>query len=262
MVNKFLRIFLFGFFVLGVGFFVNANVSQAAYCASSCNYGEASPSLCSAENSCNEGDLCCNNESFPQASTKADTVTSSSGNGCAGKSDGAACVFEISGDFGICYQGDCKLGSSTPPPATTCSSIVSYEQGCNGTSPTCAPPCVVNSGCACRKPGGSEDTPGAGGIVGSGGLTYPTTGLADPAGGIKQILTTFLQWILGIFGILALISFILSGSMYLLASGSDDMIKRAKTTMEFSIIGVIVGLSGFILIRAIDGALNATGLGM
>jgi len=107
------------------------------------------------------------------------------------------------------------------------------------------------------NPGVGGTTTGSGSV--SSGVTFPSgTGLADPAGGIKQILTTFLMWLLGIFGILALISFVISGSMYLLAAGSDDMVKRAKATMEFSIIGVIVGLSGFILIRAIDAALNAS----
>lgn len=92
-------------------------------------------------------------------------------------------------------------------------------------------------------------------------VVFPTgTGLADPSGGIKQILTTFLSWLLGIFGILALISFVISGSMYLLAAGDDKMIERAKSTMTFSIIGVIIALSGFILIRAIDAALNASSM--
>jgi hypothetical protein len=111
-----------------------------------------------------------------------------------------------------------------------------------------------------KAEGGTGDDFGVGSEV-VGGVTIPGgTGLASPVGGIKQILTTFLTWLLGIFGILALISFILSGSMYLLAAGSDDMIKRAKATMEFSIIGVIIGLSGFILIRAIDSALKASSM--
>ena len=72
------------------------------------------------------------------------------------------------------------------------------------------------------------------------GVTFPTnTGLADPSGGIAEILTTFLSWLLGMFGILALISFVVSGSMYLLAAGNDDMI---------------------ILIQAIDAALNASSM--
>jgi len=64
---------------------------------------------------------------------------------------------------------------------------------------------------------------------------------------------------LGIFGLLALIAFIISGGQYLLASGDDKMIETAKKNMTYSIIGIIVALSGFIIIRAIDAALRATG---
>lgn len=119
--------------------------------------------------------------------------------------------------------------------------------------------------------GSTVRTSGGGGDLGgstvidygnaNGEVLYPqNTGLADPPGGVAQILSTFLSWLLGVFGIMALISFVISGTMYLLAAGSDDMIKRAKATMEFSIIGVIIALSGFIMIRAIDAALSGSAM--
>ena len=91
-----------------------------------------------------------------------------------------------------------------------------------------------------------------------GGVFYPNTGLADPATGVKGVLTNFLTWFMGIFGVLALLAFAISGSMYLLSAGSDETIKRAKSAMAASIIGVAVGLSGVVLIKAIDAVLNAS----
>jgi len=44
----------------------------------------------------------------------------------------------------------------------------------------------------------------------------------------------------------------------LTAAGSVDQEKRAKKAMTMSIIGVIVGISGLVIIYAIDKILNAT----
>ncbi|KKP77800.1 MAG: hypothetical protein A2271_02010 [Candidatus Moranbacteria bacterium RIFOXYA12_FULL_35_19] len=110
---------------------------------------------------------------------------------------------------------------------------------------------------------GAEDgaeTPA--GEEGTGGLDFDSIaalGLPDATGGVKAVLANIVKWMLGIFGLLALIAFIISGGQYLLASGDDKMIETAKKNMTYSIIGIIVALSGFIIIRAIDAALRATG---
>ena len=110
---------------------------------------------------------------------------------------------------------------------------------------------------------GAEDgaeTPA--GEEGTGGLDFESIvalGLPDAVGGVKAVLVNIVQWMLGIFGLLALIAFIISGGQYLLASGDDKMIETAKKNMTYSVIGIIVALSGFVIIRAIDAALRATG---
>ena len=96
--------------------------------------------------------------------------------------------------------------------------------------------------------------------AGAGGLDFDTiAGMGMPdSPGIKSVLVNILKWMLEIFGLLALIAFIISGGQYLLASGDEKMIGTAKKNMTYSIIGIIVALSGFIIIRAVDTALRAT----
>jgi len=79
-----------------------------------------------------------------------------------------------------------------------------------------------------------------------------------PGGTITSIIGNILSWILAMFGIIGIIGFIISGMMYILAAGDDGMIEKAKAAMKYSIIGVIVGLVGFVAIQAIDAILNAS----
>lgn len=111
---------------------------------------------------------------------------------------------------------------------------------------------------------GNETTkPGSNGLgneVSTGGLYVPTAaeiGLPGPVGGIQQILKNFLQWLLGIVGVIALIGFVISGIQYITASGNDEMMETAKKNMLYSIIGITVVLASFVIIQAIQFALEA-----
>lgn len=80
--------------------------------------------------------------------------------------------------------------------------------------------------------------------------------LGLPAGSIMGIVTHILSWLLGLLGIFGVIGFVISGILYLVSTGDEDMIKRAKSAMTYSIIGVIVGLMGYVIIVAVDWALS------
>jgi len=76
-----------------------------------------------------------------------------------------------------------------------------------------------------------------------------------PAGSITGIIVNILDWLLMIFGMVGVIGFIISGVMYLVAAGDEKTMETAKNAMKYSIIGVLVGLSGVVIIRAIDAIL-------
>lgn len=69
---------------------------------------------------------------------------------------------------------------------------------------------------------------------------------------ISFIIFQLLQWLLFVIGFLAVIAFIISGIYYLTSAGDEKKIETGKTTMIYGIVGVIVSLSGLVIINAID----------
>ena len=90
-----------------------------------------------------------------------------------------------------------------------------------------------------------------------GGVCIPkTTGLS--ATSVSDILVNFMNWLLGIFGFFSVIAFVVSGIQYLTAAGDDDQITTAKRNTKYSIIGIIIALSGLVVFTAIMTAFKGT----
>ena len=87
------------------------------------------------------------------------------------------------------------------------------------------------------------------------GIYIPQMGL--PSSTVQSVLMSLLQWLLGIVGIIALISFIISGIQYFAAAGDETRVESAKRTMTYSIIGVIIVFASYVIIHAINLALQA-----
>src|SRR3990172_1452255 len=83
------------------------------------------------------------------------------------------------------------------------------------------------------------------------GVPLPTN-VGLPQGTIAGVISKFTNWLLAIFGFLAIISFIVSGIMYFLAAGDDTQQEKAKKQMQWSILGVIIGLAGLVVVYAVD----------
>ena len=81
-------------------------------------------------------------------------------------------------------------------------------------------------------------------------------GVIDEAPGIPGLLLNILNFLLQMFGIVAIIALVISGIIYLTASGDEDRIKLAKKASLYSIIGIIVVLSGMVIIKTIGGFLK------
>lgn len=96
----------------------------------------------------------------------------------------------------------------------------------------------------------------AGFTLGSGGICFPDdTGLSSQT--VSDLLINVMKWLLRIVGIIAIIAFVISGLQYFLASGDEKMAETAKRNMQFSVVGIVVALSGLVIITAIDQALQA-----
>lgn len=168
----------------------------------------------------------------------------------------------VCGSGMVCCLPTGGVGDPLPPTTPTCTG-------------NCRPSCFSNenrdstqscqtSGTVCCKTAATGG-PGDGGTGGGsqctgnkiGGVCFPSgTGLSEKS--IIEILTAFIGWILGIFGFIALLGFIISGLQYIFATGDEGMAETAKRNMKYSIIGVIVALSGWIVIKAVDALLNAS----
>jgi hypothetical protein len=87
------------------------------------------------------------------------------------------------------------------------------------------------------------------------GICFPKTEL--PKSSVEGILANFLKWLLGIFSVLAIISFTIAGIQYFMAAGDEGQAKNAKKNMQLSIIGVLVAFSALVIIYAIGNFLSA-----
>lgn len=68
---------------------------------------------------------------------------------------------------------------------------------------------------------------------------------------LTQIATNILNFLLSIIGILALITLIISGIMYLTSAGNDTRMKQAKSIFIAALIGIAVAMGSLVLVRAV-----------
>ena len=195
--------------------------------------------------------FCCKSASVPTGS-------------CSGKSDGTSCVTDT-GAAGNCYGGICIW----------CAPAGNY---CENTSHCCKGLSCVNGTCVGSNAGGNNsgnassqtNSPTVGGTSTTtsttakcsgnfkeiAGVCFPTnTGLSEAS--VSDILKNTLFWLLGIFGFIGIMGFIISGIQYLTSTGDNEAIETAKRNMKWSIVGIIVALSGYIIILAVDALLRA-----
>lgn len=80
---------------------------------------------------------------------------------------------------------------------------------------------------------------------------------AAGTGDVTYVIIAVLDWLLTIVGIVAIIALVISGVQYFMVASDEKMAERAKKTMTSAIIGLVVALSGAILIFAVNSMLNA-----
>ena len=83
-----------------------------------------------------------------------------------------------------------------------------------------------------------------------GGTNLPHASLFD-------IIRNIMFWLLAILGFVAVVGFVISGILYLIAAGDETKQETAKRAMIYSITGVIVGLVGLVILFAANRLLGA-----
>ena len=88
------------------------------------------------------------------------------------------------------------------------------------------------------------------------GVCFPkNTGLSTTP--VETIVMNVVNWMLAVLGFIAIVGFVVSGIQYLMSAGDEGIIETAKRNMKYSLVGVVVALSGRVLIVAINNLLNA-----
>jgi len=81
------------------------------------------------------------------------------------------------------------------------------------------------------------------------------TGLKNTS--VYTIIDTVLNWLLLLITILAVIGFVISGIMFVTAGGSDRG-ETAKQWLQYSIIGIVVALIGYVIVNVIASLVEGT----
>lgn len=279
------KLFLISVTVFAVGFLLVGNAKASTCWSGTCKVTCAT----NEERSTQPGDGC--PDAYDSCCVpKADGTTPiTDPNYCAGAVAGAPCT-DSSGRSGTCSSGVCRAtiesGSTcaSSPDGTicqmtdgkegacknnVCASTPYYDQ-CAGALATGAS-CKTSSGASgscknnvCTTTSGgfdfgsnSSDTTAAGSGWNSSDLG--SFGLPDAGGSgdVREVIVAVLDWLLTIIGILAIIAFVIAGIQYYLVATDEKMLETAKKTMRAAIIGIVVALSGFIFIKAVDAMLRA-----
>jgi hypothetical protein len=75
---------------------------------------------------------------------------------------------------------------------------------------------------------------------------------------IGTILVRIMNWVLGILGIGAIISFVIAGILYLTAAGDESKTEKAKGMMTYAIVAVVIALVGYVVINTVVGLLGSS----
>jgi hypothetical protein len=86
-------------------------------------------------------------------------------------------------------------------------------------------------------------------VLGGPDAAMPTT--LEQAPTLTAIVVRTLRFLLSIIGILAIISLLIGGIMYIFAAGSADVAKRATKTITYSLLGVAVAGLALILVSRV-----------
>ncbi|MCA9364679.1 MAG: hypothetical protein KC736_02195 [Candidatus Moranbacteria bacterium] len=160
--------------------------------------------------------------------------------GCNNPSDSSAnnvCCVTDDGDGGA-LSCAAQGGGRSCVPSASCSGTAEGQQDCGQGNVCC------NSGGGVSKGFSGWDI---GGVSEKSGL---------PQGKIADIIVSFMEWLLGIFAFIAIIGFLIASVWYLTAAGDEGRIDTAKRAMIYSIIGVLVGLIGLVILFAAEALLS------
>jgi hypothetical protein len=170
---------------------------------------------------------------------------------CASLADGVGCT-TTDNKAGTCKNKVCVAGVAdycvNLADGATCLTSNSKSGTCKNKT------CVATSG---DDEGDNDDGGGGGGGGASGWSSNDLRIFNLPEAPVYLIITNILDWLLTIVGVIALITLVIAGMQYFFVATDEKMLETAKKTMRAAIIGIVVALSGMVVIYAVEGILTA-----
>lgn len=75
---------------------------------------------------------------------------------------------------------------------------------------------------------------------------------------LRGLILTIINYFLGFLGLLAVIMVVYGGVTYVSSAGNDEAVGKAKKIIMYALIGIVVILLSFVVVRAVLGAGTAT----
>jgi GTP cyclohydrolase I len=69
---------------------------------------------------------------------------------------------------------------------------------------------------------------------------------------INEMLLTIINYALIVLGVLAVAVFIYAGFLYLTAAGVQERIDKAKNTLLYAVIGIVVAVLGYVAVATVE----------
>lgn len=88
-------------------------------------------------------------------------------------------------------------------------------------------------------------------------LGHPQEGQTASALSIQQIAKNVLNFLLSIVGIIAIISLVIGGGMYLTSAGDEGRAETGKKMTQYAIVGIIIALGSLVIVNQIVALIGA-----
>ncbi len=179
---------------------------------------------------------------------------------CADGNIGDPCDNQSDCDAGTCWGGQCRTSCSGPDDTTTCGS----GRTCNGSNVCTDNQCNSSSDCPANNTcnldhrcvnndrvdygnGGGNGGSGGGGSGGDVVSLQSPINIQSPT----ELVAAVLRGIMDTVGLASVAAMVYAGILYFTSGGSDEQAGKAKKTMTYAIIGLVIAILSYVIINTL-----------